>query len=54
MGREESARALNNSLVRPSTSLRYAQGERTFLPFVLSVARRAESKYERSPHPHIN
>ena len=54
MGREESAKALNNSLVRPSISLRYAQGERTFLPFVLSVARRAESKYERSPHPHIN
>jgi hypothetical protein len=38
--------------IRPSTSLRYAQGERKFLrlfssPFVLSVARRAESKHER-------
>ena len=41
--------------IRPSTSLRYAQGERKSLlslsfSFVLSVARRAESKHEqRSP-----
>ena len=41
-----------NPRIRPSTSLRYAQGERKFLltflfPFVLSVARRAKLKYER-------
>src|SRR5215475_7598271 len=46
------ARVLKNSLLGPSTSLRYAQGERNsllrlVLPFMLSVAHRAKSKHER-------
>ena len=36
-----------NPRIRPSTSLRYAQGERFQYPFVLSVTRRVKSKHER-------
>ena len=48
----EPSKLLKRSRLRPSTPLRYAQGEREYLgfvfwPFVLNVAQRAKSKHER-------
>ena len=48
----EPSKLLKRSRLRPSTPLRYAQGEREYLgfvfwPFVLNVAQRAKSKHQR-------